>query len=63
MYGLKQESITSYNQIISLMEPLGFYPLTFTTELWEHKTRRTKFCGCVDDFGVIFLQKMIQIIF
>ena len=40
MYGLKQAAIIAYNQIISNMEPHGYYPFPFTTGLWAHKTRK-----------------------
>ena len=52
MYGIKQAAIIAYNQLISHMEPHGYYPVPFTTGLWAHKTRKTNFCLCVDDFGV-----------
>ena len=52
MYGLKQSTIIAYNQFLSIMEPHSYYPVLFTTGQWDHKTRRTKFCLCVDDFGV-----------
>ena len=52
IYGLKQADIKAYNQLISHMDPHGYYPVPFTTGLWAHKTRKTKFCLCVDDFGV-----------
>ena len=52
MYGLKQAAIIAYSNIISHMDPHGYYTVPFTTVLWAHKTRRTIFCLCVDDFGV-----------
>ena len=45
MYGLKQETFIAYNQLIYNMEPYVYYPLPFTTGLWAHKTRRTKFAS------------------
>ena len=57
MYGLNQEAIISYNQLISHMKPHIYYPVTFTTGLWAHKTRKTFFCLCVDDFGVKYFSK------
>ena len=39
MYGLKQASIIAYNQLISHMEPHGYYPVPFKTGFWAHKTR------------------------
>ena len=39
------------------MDPHGCYPVPFTTGLWTHKTRKIKFCLCVDDFGVKYFTK------
>ena len=57
MYGLKQAYIIDYNQLIFHMETHGYHPLPVTTELWDHKTRRTNICLCVDDFGVKYFNK------
>ena len=57
MYGLKQEVIIAYNQLISHMYTHGYYPVPFTTGLWAHNTRKTKFCLFVDDFGVKYFTK------
>ena len=50
MYGLNQASIIAYNHLIYHMEPHIYYIFPFTTGLGAHKTRKTKFCLCVDDF-------------
>ena len=52
IFGLKQASIISYNQIISHMYTHGYYPVPFTTGLWAPNNRRKCFYLCVDDFGV-----------
>ena len=52
MYGLKQAALLAYNHLVSQLEPHGYHPCPETAGLWRHKTRRTKFCLCVDDFGV-----------
>ena len=57
MYGLKKSDIIAYNQLISHMDTHVYYPVLFTTGLWEHKTRKTKFCLYVDDFGVKYVSK------
>ena len=57
MYGLKQAAIIAYSNIISHMDPHGYYTVPFTTVLWAHKTRRTIFFLCVDDFGVKYFTK------
>ena len=57
MYALKHAATIVYNKIISHMAPHVYYPVPFTTVIWEHKTRKTKFCLCVDDFGVKYFSK------
>ena len=52
MYGLKQAAILAYQRLVKLMKPFGYYPEPCTTGIWSHTTRKTKFCLCVDDFGV-----------
>ena len=41
VYGLKQEAIIAYNQLVSHMDPQGYYPVPFKTGLWAHKTIKT----------------------
>ena len=43
--------------MISHTEPNGYYPVPFTTELWEHQTRKTYFCLYVDNFGIKYFSK------
>ena len=57
IYGLKQAAIIAYNQLISHMEPHGYYPVPFTTVIWAPKTSRTKFCLCVDNCVVKYFNK------
>ena len=57
MYGLKQAAIIACNQLIYNMETHSYYTVPFTTVLWYHKTRRTKFFLCVDDFGGTYFNK------
>ena len=40
MYGLNQEEIIVYNQLISHMEMHKYYPVPFKTGLWSNKTRK-----------------------
>ena len=56
MHGLKQVSIIAYEQLIFHIEPHGYYPVPFTTGLWDHQ-KRIKNGLCVDDFGKIFQQR------
>ena len=39
------------------MEPHGYYPVPFTPGFWGHKNRKTKFCLCLDEFGVKHFSK------
>ena len=52
MYGLKQAAILAFQQLKDLLEPHGYIPVPHTIGMWKHKTRRTVFCLCVDDFGI-----------
>ena len=57
MYGLRQAAILAYKQLVKNLEPYGYYPIPHTIGMWAHKTRRTKFCLCVDDFGIKYYNK------
>ena len=52
MYGLKQAAVLAYDQLVEHLQPFGYHPIPHTTGMWKHKTRKTIFCLCVDDFGV-----------
>ena len=57
MYGLKQAAILAYQELKKNLKTYGYHPIIGTVGLWQHETRPTKFCVCVDDFGVkYFLQ-------
>jgi hypothetical protein len=57
MYGLKQAAILAYKHLVNILKPYGYFPCANTTGLWRHTTRRTKFCLCVDDFGVKYFSQ------
>ena len=57
MYGLKQAAILAYEQLVDHLKLHGYEPVIGTTCIFHHKTRRTKFCLCVDDFGVKYYTK------
>ena len=57
MYGLKQAAILAYRQLVQHLDSYCYVPVPFLLSLWTHKTLRTKFCLCVDDFGVKFYSK------
>ena len=63
MYGLKQTAIITYEQLISHMKPHGYHPVPLTTGLWAHQIREKNICLCVEDFGVKYFSKIMQIIF
>jgi hypothetical protein len=52
MYGLKQAARITYDCLILLLEPHGYYPIRHSSGLWKHKTLPTVFALCVDDFGI-----------
>ena len=57
MPGLKQAAILAYKHLKNCLEPFGYEPIPGTVGMWHHKTRPTKFCLCVDDFGIKFWSK------
>ena len=57
MPGLKQAAILAYRHLKNCLEPFGYEPIPGTVGLWHHKTKPTKFCLCVDDFGIKFWSK------
>ena len=52
MYGLKQAAVLAYDQLVEHLKPYGYSPVTGTNGIFSHSTRQTKFCLCVDDFGI-----------
>ncbi len=57
MYGLKQAAVLAYQNLINKLAPFGYEPIPHTDSFWRHKSRPTKFCLCVDDFGVKYFHK------
>ena len=57
MPGLKQAALLAYEHLKNSLAPYGYYPIQGTVGLWKHQTRPTKFCLCVDDFGIKFWSK------
>ena len=57
MYGLKQAALLAYNQLKEKLLPQGYSPVTGTVGIWEHTTHKTKFCLCVDDFGIKYFSE------
>ena len=57
MYGLKQAAILAYQQLKVNLERHDYYPIPLSDGLWAHKTRKTIFALCVDDFGVKYFNR------
>ena len=57
MYGLRQAAILAYKQLVKNLAPYGYFPIPHTIGMWAHKTRKTKFCLCVDDFSIKYFNK------
>ena len=57
MYGLKQASVLAYQNLTKLLTDGGYEHILGSLGMWKHKTRRTTFCLCVDDFGVKYFSK------
>ena len=57
MYGLKQAAKLARDQLVEHLKAYGYYPQQHAQNIWAHKTRRTKFCLCVDDFGIKYYSR------
>ena len=57
MYGLKQAALLAYQKLVTNLAPHGYHPCKYSIGLWYHDTKPTKFCLCVDDFGVKYYSK------
>jgi hypothetical protein len=57
MYSLKQAAILAYQHLVKCLKPHGYRPMKYSLGLWEHETKPTKMCLCVDDFGVKYFSK------
>ena len=55
MYGLKQAALLAYNQLVTFLKPAGYEPIENSVGMWRHKTRKTLFSLCVDDFGIKYM--------
>ena len=57
MYGLRQAARLAYNALLSNLKEDGYNPDRLCPNIWTHTTRLTKFCLCVDDFGIKYTSK------
>ena len=51
-YGLKQAAMLAHKKLIQHLKPFGYSPDFYAPNIWKHNTKPTKFCLCVDDFGI-----------
>ena len=63
MYGVRQAAIMAYNNLQKSLKPFGYAPLISTVGVWQHETRPTTFCLCVDDVGIKITPKKTCSIF
>ena len=52
MYGLKQATRLAYDKLLQNLKKHGYLPDKYSPNIWVHEHCATKFCLCVDDFGV-----------
>ena len=57
MYGLPQAAILAYDQLCEHLKNFGYTPIPGTSGMFQHCTRPTIFCLCVDDFGIKYFSK------
>ena len=57
MYGLKQAVRLACDKLIKILAPFGYAPCKHAPNLWSHESKPTKFCLCVDDFGIKYFNK------
>ena len=57
MYGLKQAARLAYDNLVTNLKKDGYFPDKYCPNIWSHESRPTKFCLCVDDFGVKYFTK------
>ena len=57
MYVLKQAARLAYDSLKQHLKKYGYKPDKYAQNIWHHDTRKTKFCLCIDDFGVQYFNK------
>ena len=55
MYGLKQAALLAYHHLLTFLKPAGYIPIANSIGMWKHRTRKTIFCLCIDDFGIKYM--------
>ena len=46
-----------YKYLVTKLDKHGYYPVPATMGIFAHQTRKTKFCLCVDNFGVKYFNR------
>ena len=49
---MKEAGILAFNYIVKNLAPYGYHLVLHAAGLWKHKTIKTTFILCVDDFGI-----------
>ena len=57
MYGFKQATVLAFDNLVTNLAAHGYTPIPNTIGIWQHSTRRTKFCLCVDELGVKYFNQ------
>ena len=57
MYGLKQVARLAYDGLKEHLIKHGYHPDEYATNIWYHESRPTKFCLCINNFGVQYFNK------
>lgn len=57
MHGLKQAALLAYTKLVEHLAPHGYCPVPHSLGLWTHDTCPTRFCLCVDDFGIKYFSE------
>ena len=58
MYGLKEAGVLAFNKLVKSLAPNGYEPMPHPTSLWQHRTLKTTFSLCFEDFGVKYFSKI-----
>ena len=57
MYGLKQAATLAYVNLVKNLAQFCYEPIQQTDSFSRHNTRPTKFCLCIDNFGVKYFDQ------
>ena len=52
MYVIKQAAVLVYENLIKNLSPFGYKPIPNTDSYWRQKQNPTKFCLCINNFGI-----------